>query len=123
MKKGLVSPDQPVFSKITWPLRVEIGPELGPYIAEVVDSGNEFLVNLPFYWVDVPDEATRYSCYYNTVTSTVEEITSSIYYLTENITGYGSVGEAVKVIPASGPQPENTTPVPPPQKPSSTEQN
>ena len=102
MKRGLVSPDQPAYTTING---VTQGAELGPYIAQVVATADEFAVGAPFYWVDVPDEAVAYLWYYDVATTTAIGGSNALYYSTAEAT----LGNAVSVWPPATPQPANTT--------------
>lgn len=102
MKRGLVSPDQPAYTTING---VTQGAELGPFIAQVVDTADEFAVGAPFYWVDVPDEAVAYLWYYDIVTSTAIGGPGVVYFSTLPAT----LGETIAVWPSTTPQPANTT--------------
>jgi len=102
MKRGLVSPDQPAYTSING---VTEGAALGPYIVQVVDPADEYVVDLPFYWVDVPDQATGYNWYYNIATSTPIGGDPVVYYSIANAT----LGDEVVVWPPATPQPVDTT--------------
>jgi hypothetical protein len=109
MKRGLVSPNQILRSQQIWPLQTVQGAPLGAYIVDVVPTGTEYTVALPLFWVDVPDTAQGYTYYWDSVAELAIEITQTLYWLTEDISFFGSQAEAVRIIPATGTQPANTT--------------
>jgi hypothetical protein len=114
MKRGLVSPSQTAYSYVQWREELELGAALGPYIVAVVPTGEDYPVAAPLYWVDVPDAFEGYRAYYNTTTQTPVEITQAFYWMTQDVTGYGNQGDSLRVVPATAPQPANTTNVEPP---------
>jgi hypothetical protein len=102
MKRGLVSPDQPAYTRISG---VNEGAALGPFIVQVVDPADEFEVGPPFYWVDCPDETLAYQWYYDVATSTAIGGPTVTYYSIDQAT----LGQRVSVWPPATPQPANTT--------------
>ena len=83
MKKALISPTETVVSYISgWTTDTPPKPIRADYsdacrIAQVEDV--EFEVAPPLYWLDCEDYVTAAGYYFNTATSTIDEIINAPY--------------------------------------------
>lgn len=83
MKKALISPDETVVSYISgWTSDIPPRPVRSYYsnacrVAQVEDTA--FDVAPPLYWIDCADNVTAAGYYFNTATSTIDEIVNAPY--------------------------------------------